>query len=166
MATTSALSRLKKAANLTPVKRTVKLNDGTDFEFYSAPLTMSERERAQKMPGGDDPNGFALNLLITKAVDDAGQRLFAAGEIAELKNEVMDADLQQLMLAIITNPEEVEVDMKSIKIFSINVASLMGNFNAVPKQAQLILFLSNKKLLFSINSLCFHIWPLDKIVIF
>jgi hypothetical protein len=68
MATTSALSRLKKAANLTPVKRTVKLNDGSDFEFYSAPLTMSERERAQKMPGGDDPNGFALNLLITKAV--------------------------------------------------------------------------------------------------
>jgi hypothetical protein len=53
--------------------------------------------------------------LVTKAVDDAGQRLFAAGEIAELKNEVMDADLQQLMLAIITNPEEVEVDMKSIK---------------------------------------------------
>jgi hypothetical protein len=115
MATTSALSRLKKAANLTPVKRTVKLNDGSDFEFYSAPLTMSERERAQKMPGGDDPNGFALNLLVTKAVDDAGQRLFVAGEIAELKNEVMDADLQQLMLAIITNPEEVEVDMKSIK---------------------------------------------------
>ena len=36
------------------------------------------------------------------------------------------------------------IDMKSIKIFSINVASLMGNFNAVPKQAQLILFLSNK----------------------
>jgi hypothetical protein len=32
-----------------------------------------------------------------------------------LKNEVEDADLQQLMLAIITNPEEVEVDMKSIK---------------------------------------------------
>jgi hypothetical protein len=115
MATTSALSRLKKAANLTPVKRTVKLNDGTEFEFYSAPLTMAERERAQKMPGGDDPNGFALNLLVTKAVDDAGQRLFAAGEIAELKNDVMDADLQQLMLAIITNPEEVEVDMKSIK---------------------------------------------------
>jgi hypothetical protein len=115
MATTSALSRLKKAANLTPVKRTVKLNDGSDFEFYSAPLTMSERERAQKMPGGDDPNGFALNLLITKAVDDAGHRLFAAGEIAELKNDVLDADLQQLMLAIITNPEEVEVDMKSIK---------------------------------------------------
>jgi hypothetical protein len=67
------------------------------------------------MPGGDDANGFALNLLIMKASNEAGQRLFAAGDAAELKNEVADADLQQLMLAIITNPEEVEVDMKSIK---------------------------------------------------
>ena len=93
----SALDRLKKAANLTPTKRTVTLSDDTKFEFYSAPLTMAERERAQKMPGGDDTNGFALNLLVTKAVDDTGKRLFTAGEIAELKNEVMDADLQQVI---------------------------------------------------------------------
>lgn len=112
----SALERLKKAANLTPTKRTVTLSDGTEFEFYSAPLTMAERERAQKMPGGEDTNGFALNLLVTKAVDDTGKRLFAAGEIAELKNEVMDSDLQGMMLAIITNPEDTkELDMKSIK---------------------------------------------------
>ena len=112
----SALARLKKAANLTPVKRVVTLANGDELEFYSAPLTMAERERAQKMPNGDDPNGFALNLLVTKAVDEAGQRLFQAGEIAELKNEVMDADLQALMLAIITNPEEgKELDMKSRK---------------------------------------------------
>lgn len=112
----SALARLKKAANLTPVKRKIALSDGTSFEFYSTALTMAERERAQKMPGGEDANGFALNLLVTKAMDDTGQRLFQAGEIAELKNEVMDADLQALMLAIITNPEEEqEVDMKSSK---------------------------------------------------
>lgn len=110
----NALSRLKKAANLTPTKRSVALSDGTTFEFYCAPLTMAERERAQKMPGGDDANGFALNLLVTKAIDDAGQRLFQAGEIAELKNDVLDADLQAMMLAIITNPEEPEqLDMKS-----------------------------------------------------
>lgn len=112
----AALARLKKAANLTPTLRRVELSDGTTFDFYSAPLTMAERERAQKMPGGDDTNGFALNLLVTKAQDDAGQRLFAAGEIAELKNDVLDADLQAMMLAIITNPEEdQEVDMKSTK---------------------------------------------------
>ena len=112
----SALARLKKAANLTPIKRVVTLSNGDTFEFYATALTMAERERAQKMPGGDDANGFALNLLITKAVDDAGQRLFQAGEIAELKNDVLDADLQAMMLAIITNPEEQqELDMKSIK---------------------------------------------------
>ena len=111
----SALARLKKAANLQPIKRVVTLTDGSTFEFYATALTMAERERAQKMPGGDDANGFALNLLINKAVDEAGQRLFQAGEIAELKNEVLDADLQGMMLAIIINPEEAETDMKSAK---------------------------------------------------
>lgn len=106
-ASSKALDRLKKAANLTPTKRIVELSDGSQFEFYSAPLTMAERERAQKMPGGDDASGLALNLLVTKAVDDAGQRLFQTGEIAELKNEVADADLQKLMLAIIQDAEEL-----------------------------------------------------------
>jgi hypothetical protein len=114
--TSSALARLKKAANLTPIKRVVTLSDGSTFEFYATALTMAERERAQKMPGGDDANGFALNLLVTKAIDEAGQRLFQAGEIAELKNDVLDADLQGMMLAIITNPEEQkDTDMKSTK---------------------------------------------------
>jgi hypothetical protein len=112
----SPLARLKKAANLTPTKRVVTLNDGSVFEFYSAPLTMAERERAENMPGGNAANGLALNLLVTKAMDDTGKRLFAAGEIAELKEEVLDADLQALMLAIITNPEGAEqLDMKSVE---------------------------------------------------
>lgn len=112
----SALARLKKAANFTPTKRSVTLNDGSVFDMWVAPLTMAERERAQKMPGGDDTNGFALNLLITKALDENGQRLFQAGQIAELREEVLDADLQQLMLGVIQNPEEQEItDMKSAK---------------------------------------------------
>ena len=44
----SALERLKKAANLQPVRKVVTLNDGTEFEFWRTPLTMAERERAQK----------------------------------------------------------------------------------------------------------------------
>jgi hypothetical protein len=46
--TNSALARLKKAANLTPVKRAVTLGDGASFEMWAAPLTMAERERAHK----------------------------------------------------------------------------------------------------------------------
>ena len=50
--------------------------------------------------------------IIQKAIDENGQRLFAAGEIAELKNEVRDADLQSLMLAVISEDIKEEVDTK------------------------------------------------------
>lgn len=107
----SALDRLKKAANLTPVKKTVTLSDGTDFEFYRTPLTMAEREQAQKATG-DDMNAFALQILVNKAMDENGKRLFASAMIAELKHEVRDSDLQSLMLAVISEDVEEEVDPK------------------------------------------------------
>jgi hypothetical protein len=107
-----ALDRLKKAANLVPVKKAVTLHDGSIFEFWRTPLTMAERERAQKGTN-DDVNAFALQLLVQKAMDESGQRLFAAGEIAELKNDVRDADLQALMLAVISEDVTEEVDPKN-----------------------------------------------------
>ena len=104
---TRALDRLKKAANLVPAQRTVELTDGSSFEFYCSPLTMAERERAQKDAGSEEATAFALQLLIQKAKDENGQSLFKSGEIAELKNEVRDADLQTLMLAVITGDKNV-----------------------------------------------------------
>ena len=108
-----AIDRLKKAANLEAVKKTVELSDGTELEMCVTPRTMAEREKAQKRAGSDDANAFALQLLITKAQDDAGQALFLAGEIDVLKNEVKDKDLQALMLAILTDQEEEAIDPKS-----------------------------------------------------
>ena len=108
-----AIDRLKKAANLEAVKRVVELSDGTEFEMWVTPLTMAERERAQKRAGADDANAFALQLLISKAQDDAGRALFVPGEIDVLKNEVKDKDLQSLMLAILTDDEEEAIDPKS-----------------------------------------------------
>lgn len=105
-----ALDRLKKAANLTPVKKLVKLADGSEFEFYCTPLTMAERERAQKNAGSEEATAFAMQLLVQKAMDENGEKLFRPGEIAELKNEVRDADLQTLMLAVITNDNDVTED--------------------------------------------------------
>ena len=49
---------------------------------------------------------------MTKACDENGDRLFKAGEIDVLKNEVRDADLQSLMLAVI-NSNEDDIDPKS-----------------------------------------------------
>jgi hypothetical protein len=109
-----AIDRLRKAANLEPSKKTVELSDGSKFEMWVSPLTMAERERAQKQAKSDDANAFALQLLITKALDDAGAKLFSAGEIDVLKNEVKDKDLQSLMLAILTDDADAEpLDPKS-----------------------------------------------------
>ena len=102
----SALDRLRKAANLEPIKKEIKLSDGSIFEMYVSPLTMAERDRAQRL-SKDDNNNFALQLLMTKALDETGRRLFNSGEIDVLKNEVKDSDLQKLMLAVITEEEEM-----------------------------------------------------------
>jgi len=101
-----AIDRLRKAANLEPVKKEVELSDGSTFEMWVAPLTMAERERAQKQAKSDDANAFALQLLIAKALDENGTKLFSAGEVDVLKNEVKDKDLQALMLAILTDDAE------------------------------------------------------------
>jgi hypothetical protein len=76
--------------------------------MWVTPLTAAERERAQKQAKSDDANAFALQLLIAKALDENGSKLFAAGEIDVLKNEVKDKDLQALMLAVITDDEPID----------------------------------------------------------
>ncbi len=101
----SALDRLRKAANLEPIKKEIELSDGSTFEMYVTPLTMAERERAQRLSKDDNTN-FPLQLLLAKAIDETGRKLFSAGEIDVLKNEVKDSDLQKLMLAVITEEEE------------------------------------------------------------
>jgi len=108
-----AIDRLRKAANLEPVKKEVELSDGTVFELYSTPLTMAQRERAQNNAKSDDPNAFALQLLIAKAQDANGKNLFSPGEIDILKNEVKDKDLQSLMLAILSDDNAADMDPKS-----------------------------------------------------
>ena len=108
-----AIDKLRKAANLEPTKKEVELSDGTIFEMYVTPLTMAERERAQRNAKSDDANAFALQLLIAKAMDENGQKLFNAGEIDVLKNEVKDSDLQALMLAILTEDQSADMDPNS-----------------------------------------------------
>ena len=107
-----AIDRLRKAANLEPVKKVVELSDGSTFEMWVAPLTMAERERAQKQAKSEDATAFALQLLLSKALDESGSKLFSVGEIDVLKNEVKDKDLQALMLAVLTDDAE-PIDPKS-----------------------------------------------------
>ena len=74
--------------------------------------------KANRDAKSDDINQFALQLLLSKATDESGTKMFSPGDLAVLKNEVRDDDLQKLMLAVIQAPEddgEAELDLKSTR---------------------------------------------------
>jgi len=109
-----AIDRLRKAANFEPIKQEIVLDNGDDFTFYVTPLTAAEREKAQKDAKSDNANDFAMQLLVAKAQDENGERLFKAGDIPVLKREILDQDLQKLILAVLRpDSEDDEADMKS-----------------------------------------------------
>jgi len=108
------IDRLRKAARLEPIKREIVLATGDEVVMWVTPLTAAERDRARKNARSDDANAFALQLLISKARDADGQPLFTPGDVAALRNEVRDEDLQKLMLAVLGGEDEEEdSDMKS-----------------------------------------------------
>ncbi len=83
------------------------------------PLTIFEREAIQKKSGDDQTgNEFALNLMIEKALDENGKRLFQDGDRAALRREVEASVLQEIQLAMLTSGtektvEEAKADLKS-----------------------------------------------------
>jgi len=110
-----AIDRLRKAANFEPIKQVVELVDGSEFVFYATPLTAAEREKAQKDAKSDSANDFAMQLLVRKAIDENGERLFKPGDIPVLKNDIEDEDLQKMILCVLRprGSEDVEPDSKS-----------------------------------------------------
>ena len=91
-------------------KHEVKQNGETVLEVYWHPLTISERESIQKKAGSDDASDFALGMLIEKALDEDGKRLFQDGEKAILKNAVEAAVLQDIQLAMLASGSESKVE--------------------------------------------------------
>ena len=108
------IDKLKKLPASNQSKKEIVLDSGEEVVMYVTPLTAAERERAKKDARSDDPGAFALQLLIRKARNGNNQPLFTPGDVAVLKNEVRDSDLQKLMLAVLGADEEDEsLDMKS-----------------------------------------------------
>ena len=97
---------------------TVKQDGEVILEIYWHPLTIAERESIQKKTGNDDAGDFALTLMLDKALDEKGKRLFADGDRATLKREVEAAVLQEIQLAMLESGtdkevEEAKADLKS-----------------------------------------------------
>jgi hypothetical protein len=91
-------------------KHVVENNGETILEVYWHPLTIAERESIQKKAGTDDAGDFALSLMIEKALDEEGKRLFQDGEKAVLRNAVEAAVLQDIQMAMLTSGTENKVE--------------------------------------------------------
>ena len=91
-------------------KYEVKDGDETVLEIYWHPLTIAEREAIQKKAGSDDSTEFALSLMLEKALDENGKRLFQDGEKAVLKNAVEAAVLQDIQIAMLASGSENKVE--------------------------------------------------------
>tara|TARA_R100000655_G_scaffold97668_2_gene140705 strand:+ start:105 stop:458 length:354 start_codon:yes stop_codon:yes gene_type:complete len=99
-------------------KHDVKQNDEIILTVYWHPLTIAERESIQKKSGSEDANNYALQLMIEKALDEDGNRLFQDGDKASLRREVEASILEEIQLAMISAGAEKEVkeakaDLKS-----------------------------------------------------
>ena len=89
----------------------LKDGDVTVLEIYWNPLTIAEREAIVAKSGDSGTNDdFALNLMITKALDKNGNRLFQDGHKASLRREVNATTLQDIQLAMLNSGSEYKVE--------------------------------------------------------
>ena len=90
-------------------KHDVKQNDEIILTVYWHPLTIAEREAIQKK-SSDDVNDYALQMMIEKALDKEGTKLFQDGDKASLRREVEASILQEIQLAMINAGADKEVE--------------------------------------------------------
>jgi len=116
---TRAVDLLKNKFGVSQLyKHDVKQNDEVILSVYWHPLTIAEREAIQKKTNSDDANDYALQMMIEKALDKEGAKLFQDGDKASLRREVEASILQEIQLAMINagadkEVEEAKADLKS-----------------------------------------------------
>ena len=90
-------------------KHDVIKNNEVIFSVYWHPLTIAERESIIKKSGTEDNNDYALQMMIEKALDEDGKRLFQDGDKASLRREVEASILEEIQLAMVNSGAEKEV---------------------------------------------------------
>ena len=98
-------------------KHDIKQNDEIIITVYWHPLTIAEREAIQKK-SSQDINDYALQMMIEKALDVDGKRVFQDGDKASLRREVDVSILEEIQLAMINagvdkEVKEAKADLKS-----------------------------------------------------
>ena len=96
-------------------KHDVKQDDEIILTIYWHPLTIAERESIQKKTGTDDTNDYALQMMIEKALDKDGARLFQDGDKASLRREISASILEEIQIAMIQVGADKEVKEGNIE---------------------------------------------------
>ena len=115
---TRAVDLLKNRFGVSQLyKHDIKQDDEIILTVYWHPLTIAEREAIQKK-SSQDINDYALQMMIEKALDVDGKRVFQDGDKASLRREVNVTILEEIQLAMINSGadkevEEAKADLKS-----------------------------------------------------
>jgi len=116
---TRAVDLLRNKFGVSQLYKHDVVKDGeVQLSVYWHPLTIAEREAISKKSGTDDTNDYALQMMIEKALDQDGTRLFQDGDKASLRREVSASVLEEIQLAMITvgadkEVKEAKADLKS-----------------------------------------------------
>jgi hypothetical protein len=120
MAELRAIDKLCKAFNVEERSSyTVKSGDEVVIKLYWTPLTIADRDKIndtlQALKTGDKDGGmdFAVQMLIQKAEDEAGNKLFQIGDRVKIKkglpmNVVVDIMAKMQGLEEVEEPEEIK----------------------------------------------------------
>ena len=116
---TRAVDLLRNKFGVSQLYKHDVIKDGeVQLSVYWHPLTIAEREAISKKSGTDDTNDYALQMMIEKALDEEGKRLFQDGDKASLRREVSASILEEIQIAMITvgtdkEVKEAKADLKS-----------------------------------------------------
>ena len=117
MATERAIDKLKQAFSLnTKSSYSIYKNGEVVLTVYWTPLTIADRDTinatliATNKGQEEGSLDFALQVIINKAEDESGQKLFAEGDKPSLRREIPLAVLLELMTKMQELGEEVGPD--------------------------------------------------------
>jgi hypothetical protein len=116
---TRAVDLLKNKFGVSQLyKHDIKQNDEIILTVYWHPLTIAERESIVKKSGSDNLNDYALLMMIEKALDKDGNKLFQDGDKPSLRREIQSSVLEEIQIAMVNAGADKEVkqakaDLKS-----------------------------------------------------
>ena len=111
----SAIDWLEANAGVDVKKKKTVLISGKEFTFWHYPLTIAENQAANKAAKSDDVTDAGIQLLVAKALDENGDRMFRPDAGPRLRNRVIRSEVEKILVALIVEDEEEvpELDMKS-----------------------------------------------------